>query len=202
MASLKTMSYAEMDLAIVPDAPPAWKNSRATSWPAPISANVPYFGGSRFMVRAFWAVVRRSLFSPMPRTLAGGLGVATRSCVTSPRRRIGLEEAMKQASFAASMKNFITSMLGAFVALVIFTTGGVLLFIGFIGAIVAMGTQKKAPEVVDGSYLVLDLSANITDAPPAVDFGGFTGGRSETLQLRSVTRALRYASHDSRIKGV
>ena len=100
------------------------------------------------------------------------------------------------------MKNFITSMLGAFVALVIFTTGAVLLFIGFIGAIVAMGTQKKAPEVADSSYLVLDLSANITDAPPAVDFGGFTGGRSETLQLRSVTRALRYASHDSRVKGV
>jgi protease-4 len=65
-----------------------------------------------------------------------------------------------------------------------------------------VGTQKKAPEVVDDSYLVLDLSANITDAPPAVDFGEFTGGRTETLQLRSLTRALRYASHDRRIKGL
>jgi protease-4 len=100
------------------------------------------------------------------------------------------------------MKNFITSMLGALVALVIFATGAILLLIGFIGAIVAVGTQKKAPEVVDDSYLVLDLSANITDAPPAVDFGEFTGGRTETLQLRSLTRALRYASHDRRIKGL
>jgi hypothetical protein len=48
------------------------------------------------------------------------------------------------------MKNFITSMLGALLALVIFTTGAVLLFIGLIGAIVAMGQQKKAPEVADG----------------------------------------------------
>jgi protease-4 len=100
------------------------------------------------------------------------------------------------------MKNFITSMLGALVALVIFATGAILLLIGFIGAIVAVGTQKKAPEVVDDSYLVLDLSANITDAPPDVDFGEFTGGRTETLQLRSLTRALRYASHDRRIKGL
>ena len=42
-----------MDLAIVPEAPPAWKNSRATSCPAPISANVPYFGASRLIVSAF-----------------------------------------------------------------------------------------------------------------------------------------------------
>lgn len=100
------------------------------------------------------------------------------------------------------MKNFITSMLGAFVALVIFATGGILLLIGFIGAIVAIGTQKKAPEVVGNSYLVLDLSANITDAPPAVDFGEFTGGRVETLQLRALTRALRHAAGDKRIKGL
>jgi protease-4 len=99
------------------------------------------------------------------------------------------------------MKNFITSMLGALVALIVFTTGAVLLFIGFIGAIVAMGQQKKVPEVVDGTYLVYDLSANITDAPPSVDLGDFSG-RTDTLQLRSITRALRYAAHDGKIKGI
>jgi hypothetical protein len=35
------MSYAEIVFATVPDAPPAWKKIRATSWPAPISAKVP-----------------------------------------------------------------------------------------------------------------------------------------------------------------
>ncbi len=100
------------------------------------------------------------------------------------------------------MKNFITSMLGAFVALVVFSTGAILLFIGFIGAIVAMGQQKKAPEVTQGSYLVFDLSTNITDAPPPIDLGELSGGRADVMQMRAVTRALRYAAHDSKISGV
>jgi protease IV len=99
------------------------------------------------------------------------------------------------------MKNFITSMLGALVALVIFTTGAVLLFIGLIGAIVALG-QKKAPDIATGSYLVFDLSTNITDAPPPLDLGELTNGRTDIVQLRSITRALRHAESDSRIKGV
>jgi len=111
-------------------------------------------------------------------------------------------EGPKGGNVSFFMKNFITSMLGALVALVVFTTGAVLLFIGFIGAIVAMGHQKKAPEVADGSYLVFDLSTNITDSPPAFDLGEFSGGRTETLQLRSITRALRYAAHDSKVRGV
>ena len=100
------------------------------------------------------------------------------------------------------MKNFITSMLGAFVALVIFTTAAFLLFIGFIGAIVAMGQQRKVPELAAGSYIVFDLSSNITDSPPPVDLGGFSAVRNDVLQLRSVTRALRYAAHDGKIRGV
>src|SRR3954447_12591447 len=50
------MSYAEMVLATVPAAPPARKNHRATSWPAPISAMVPYHRGSRLIRRAFCRV--------------------------------------------------------------------------------------------------------------------------------------------------
>src|SRR6185437_6392496 len=65
------MSYAEIVLAIVPDAPPTRKNQRATSCPAPISANVPYLWGSRLIWRAFWSVLnvsrfmRRECFSQM-----------------------------------------------------------------------------------------------------------------------------------------
>ncbi len=43
-------------MAIVPAAPPTRKNQRATSWPAPISATVPYQRGSRLIRRAFWWV--------------------------------------------------------------------------------------------------------------------------------------------------
>src|SRR6267378_989861 len=45
-----------MLLAMVPDAPPTWKNQRATSCPAPISANVPYLFGSRLIWSAFCSV--------------------------------------------------------------------------------------------------------------------------------------------------
>jgi protease-4 len=102
------------------------------------------------------------------------------------------------------MKNFFTSMLGTLVALCIFTGGAFVLFIGFIGAIAAMsgGVDKSAPEWEKGSYLVFDLSTNITDAPPAIDFGPLSGGRTDTLQLRTVTRALRAAAKDERIAGV
>src|ERR1043165_3216231 len=47
------MSYAEIVLATVPDAPPARKNQRAVSWPAPISAKVPYLRMSRLIWSAF-----------------------------------------------------------------------------------------------------------------------------------------------------
>ena len=45
-----------MLLAIVPAAPPTRKNQRTTSWPAPISANVPYQRGSRLICSAFCSV--------------------------------------------------------------------------------------------------------------------------------------------------
>src|SRR6266496_1421318 len=50
------MSYADMVLATVPAAPPTRKNLRATSWPAPTSANVPYLAASRLIPRAFSSV--------------------------------------------------------------------------------------------------------------------------------------------------
>ena len=43
----------EIDFEIVPAAAPTLKNQRATSCPAPISANVPYRAGSRLMLNAF-----------------------------------------------------------------------------------------------------------------------------------------------------
>ncbi|HWA84707.1 MAG TPA: signal peptide peptidase SppA [Opitutus sp.] len=99
------------------------------------------------------------------------------------------------------MKNFFTSMLGTLVALVIFTVCGVLLVAGFIGAIAAM-SHEKTVSVERGSYLVLDLSAQITDAPPVFDFRSLGADNAPTLQLRTVTRSLRAAAKDDRIAGV
>ena len=114
-----------------------------------------------------------------------------------------LEERPKAARVRDFMKNFFISMLGALVALVLFAGGCLLLFVGFIGAIAAMGGgEKTVAEFERGSYLVLDLSGNITDAPPAVDLGLLSRGREHTLQLRTVTRALRAEAKDDRIAGV
>lgn len=100
------------------------------------------------------------------------------------------------------MKNFFTSLLGALVALVIFCGGALLLFIGILGAIVTLSADKKAPAFERGSYLVYDLAANIIDAPPVIDFGQFGGAQHSTLQLRTVTRAIRAAKTDDRIAGL
>lgn len=99
------------------------------------------------------------------------------------------------------MKNFFTSMLGALVALIVFTLGGALLMVGVIGAIAAMSGEKTV-SVERDSFLVLDLSAAITDAPPVIDFRAFGANRPATLQLRTVTRTLRAAAADRRIAGV
>jgi len=103
------------------------------------------------------------------------------------------------------MKNFLTSLLGALVALFIFSVCGVLLFVGVLGAIISMGVKHSKPataKIEQGSYLVFDLSVNITDAPPPYDFSEFSDSRETTLQLRHVTRAIRQAANDDRITGI
>ena len=95
-------------------------------------------------------------------------------------------------------------MLGALVALIVFSGGCLLVFIGLIGAIMALGGggESSAPSLARGSYLVFDLSTNITDAPPPIDFGALGGEHNDTLQVRTVTRALRAAAKDDKIAGV
>lgn len=98
------------------------------------------------------------------------------------------------------MRTFLASMLGALAALVIFCGGAVIAFIAFLVVISAVG--EKPVVVEDGSYLVVDLDTNITDAPRLIDFGALLGERHEALQLRQVTQAIRAAATDQRIKGI
>jgi protease-4 len=98
------------------------------------------------------------------------------------------------------MKNFFTSLLGSLVALCLFFGGGLLLLFAIFGAVAALNHKTVAVE--QGSYLVLDLSANITDAPAAFDFRMLGARHNDTLQLRTITRSLRAAAKDGRIAGV
>lgn len=103
------------------------------------------------------------------------------------------------------MKNFFASFLGTLAAMALAITG--LVVVSF-GLVVALSTFKpEAKSIESGSYLVFDLSANITDAPPAFDGVGPAallgrGDDSQALQLRTVTRALKEAGKDKRIAGV
>ncbi|HTQ31080.1 MAG TPA: signal peptide peptidase SppA [Opitutaceae bacterium] len=100
------------------------------------------------------------------------------------------------------MRNFFTSLLATLAALWIFLAGLVVLLLIFFAAVAALG-GKSGVAVEPGSYLVFDLTANITDSPPPPDLGGLGGdGDNQTLQLRTVTRALRAAARDDRIAGV
>lgn len=100
------------------------------------------------------------------------------------------------------MKNFFTSMLGALAALLLFSFGCFILGLGFLAALAALGGREKAaPAFERGSFLVFNLSTHITESPPAIDLGSF-GSQEESLQLRTITRALRAAAEDERIAGV
>lgn len=91
-------------------------------------------------------------------------------------------------------------MLGALAALVIFAAG---LFAFVLVLLIAIGSMgEKPPPVEQGSYLVVDLSANFTDAPKEIDLGALAGDEHEVIQLRAATRAIRAAADDSRIKGL
>ena len=98
------------------------------------------------------------------------------------------------------MRNFISSMLGALAAMILFCVAGSALFIVLLIVISSMG--EKHVSVEPGSYLVVDLSTNITDAPPVLDFGMLTGDAVEVIKLRNATKAIRSAAKDSRIDGV
>ncbi len=99
------------------------------------------------------------------------------------------------------MRNFVTSMLGALTALIVFFAG--LCFFGIIILILISAAAHRQHETSfeKGSYLVFDMDANIDDAPPQFSFNRITGDQHE-LQLRLVTRAIEHAAHDPRIAGI
>ncbi|MFA5262493.1 MAG: signal peptide peptidase SppA [Opitutaceae bacterium] len=100
------------------------------------------------------------------------------------------------------MRNFFTSLLGAFTALVIFFTGLCFFGLMFIIVIAASGQKKKQGKLENGSYIVYNLESNIVDAPQSVDFGQLARGGNEAMQLRVAANALRSAAKDSRIAGI
>lgn len=101
------------------------------------------------------------------------------------------------------MKNFFTSLLGALVALIIFFGGCFLLFVVFVATVATVGGKKEvgAASIEKGSYLVIDLSTKITDAPQPISLP-MLGSARDAMQLRTITHAVRVAAKDDRIRGI
>jgi protease IV len=103
------------------------------------------------------------------------------------------------------MKNFFTSFFATLTAMLVLCFGAVVVFFIFVGVLASLGDKKVSVE--HGSYLVVDLSANIQDSPEQMEglekFAEAFGGTSARhLQLRQVTRALQAAASDPDITGV
>jgi len=69
-----------------------------------------------------------------------------------------------------------------------------------------VGEQQPQPKIEKGSFLVLDLNTNITDAPSPFEGGGelasLLGADGNRIQLRRVLEALQVATKDDRIRGL
>lgn len=104
------------------------------------------------------------------------------------------------------MKSFLASFFGALMALVVFAFGGAFLLFLFFVVIAASADKTPTAVVEDGSFLVLDLATNVTDAPSPFDgnakLGGFLGADTNVLQLRAAVDALDAAAQDKQIRGL
>ncbi|HET7536166.1 MAG TPA: signal peptide peptidase SppA [Candidatus Didemnitutus sp.] len=105
------------------------------------------------------------------------------------------------------MKNFFTSFFATLTGLLVFFFGGAMICFLLFAAIAASSGGEKPVQVTKGSYLVLDLSANIQDTPDQMEgfeqfMDAFGGDGAKLLQLRSATRALQAAASDPDIAGV
>ncbi len=104
------------------------------------------------------------------------------------------------------MKNFFQTLFASFLALVLFSIVAVLLGIGLVVGLAKL-VSKQEPKIANGSFLVVDMSVNVTDTP--VSFEGSKAlaqllGRNDndTVSLRALLAAIHGAADDGRIGGI
>ena len=107
------------------------------------------------------------------------------------------------------MKNFFSSCLGTIFGLFLFLVLLVFAGVALVAGLSAAANKGAGKEVVvqKGSYLVLNLTGNITDAPPPSEFRRFlsrlTGDdQGHVYSTRQILSGLRAAAKDDRIGGI
>ncbi|MBF2067996.1 MAG: signal peptide peptidase SppA [Calothrix sp. C42_A2020_038] len=99
-------------------------------------------------------------------------------------------------------KQIFASLLGSLLGLFIFSGVGVT---GLLVLLFAAASSDVDPVVKDKSFVVFDLSMNITDAPPSsseVFSEALSGSSEERMTLRSILDAIEKARTDKRIVGI
>ena len=104
------------------------------------------------------------------------------------------------------MKSFFQTLFATFLALVLFSILAVLLSIGVVVGLAKI-FSKQEPKIENGSFLVMDLSVNITDTPVSFQSSKALAqllGRNDadTVSLRALLAALHEAADDKRIGGI
>src|SRR3989442_13008506 len=102
-----------MVFATVPAAPPTAKNHRATSWPPPISANVPYFVGSRLSATAFCRVLEAaSSMMERPENRRPHPATPSQRLSTQPDRLVERDQVEREVASSASLNDDPGSRIG------------------------------------------------------------------------------------------
>ena len=104
------------------------------------------------------------------------------------------------------MKNFFQTLFASLLALVIFAVLATLVGIAAVAGFVKLAS-KQEPKIDQGSFLVMDLSVNLTDAPVSFDnskaFARLLGrDDTSTVSLRALLSAIHEAQSDGRIGGI
>lgn len=102
------------------------------------------------------------------------------------------------------MKTFVKIVLGNLVALVLF---GFVMMVFFGAAVTALFVGEEPFRVADGSVMVFDMSANITDAPVGDDLfktieQAIGPGAVPAYSLRNVTASIRAAAVDPKVSAI
>src|ERR1700761_3294747 len=107
------------------------------------------------------------------------------------------------------MKHFFITFFANLAALMFVLGGPMLLFIILIVASISAGSngQRITTAIERGSILVFDMSVNVTDSPEhASPTGGlssaFNNDKTQSIELRSLLKAIRKAGKDDRIKAL
>src|SRR6187397_716765 len=95
-------------------------------------------------------------------------------------------------------KAFLSSCLGALVAMICFAG---LAFILFFSAIVGLSSDEEVV-VQSNSVLHLKLDAQITELQKENPFAGLVGNEIPNIGLLQLKQAIEHASTDDKIKGI